>query len=346
MRETFSINHEYLRQLIDKTRVSRKNLADAIGISASSLNAYCTGRTDPMPETIIKLAYYFAVPVDVLLGRCSEEEFNDILKDYSSNFMKLRSQDYKAYFIDQKLDPENEIFTGSGSWKENFSSPWPNNLLDTIFKESIELLLDDKQMEGLETAIKSLSEREACYVYLYFREGFTLNEIGLKYNLTKERVRQILAAAIRKLRHPSRVQFIRYGIKGSEMQRELKALELEFEAKKSRLECLIESADKRARELDAWIKDKETAVENLNKTLIKTIDIDDLSVRSYNCLRRAGIDTIDDLISFVALGPNGGLPKVRNLGKASVTEILNYLKDKRNVDYFPLYKGYYLEKLH
>ena len=49
-----------------------------------------------------------------------------------------------------------------------------------------------------------------------------------------------------------------------------------------------------------------------------TIDYLDLSVRSYNCLKNAGIKTIEDLISL----SEGELMKVRNLGKKTFDEVV------------------------
>ena len=51
--------------------------------------------------------------------------------------------------------------------------------------------------------------------------------------------------------------------------------------------------------------------------LAMTIDDLELSVRSYNCLKRANINTVDDLISK----SQGEMMKVRNLGKKSFEEV-------------------------
>ena len=47
----------------------------------------------------------------------------------------------------------------------------------------------------------------------------------------------------------------------------------------------------------------------------------DLSVRSYNCLKRAGINTLGDIKS------EEQLKQVRNLGKNSFQEVLNLLRE-------------------
>lgn len=57
------------------------------------------------------------------------------------------------------------------------------------------------------------------------------------------------------------------------------------------------------------------------KVLEMTIEELDLSVRSYNCLKRAGINTVEDLIN----NSEEDMMKVRNLGRKSLEEVINKL---------------------
>jgi DNA-directed RNA polymerase subunit alpha len=57
------------------------------------------------------------------------------------------------------------------------------------------------------------------------------------------------------------------------------------------------------------------------KVLEMTIEELDLSVRSYNCLKRAGINTVEDLINK----SEEDMMKVRNLGRKSLEEVINKL---------------------
>jgi len=61
----------------------------------------------------------------------------------------------------------------------------------------------------------------------------------------------------------------------------------------------------------------EKEQEQKTKVLEMTIDELDLSVRSYNCLKRAGINTVDELIQRDEVD----MMKVRNLGKKSLDEV-------------------------
>lgn len=66
---------------------------------------------------------------------------------------------------------------------------------------------------------------------------------------------------------------------------------------------------------EVW-KGDET--ESREKILNMTIEELDLSVRSFNCLKRAGINTVDDLINK---SPDE-MMRVRNLGKKSLEEVI------------------------
>ena len=65
----------------------------------------------------------------------------------------------------------------------------------------------------------------------------------------------------------------------------------------------------------------EKAETQRDKVMEMTIDDMDLSVRSYNCLKRANINTVEDLISKT----EEELMKVRNLGRKSLEEVINKL---------------------
>ena len=65
----------------------------------------------------------------------------------------------------------------------------------------------------------------------------------------------------------------------------------------------------------------EKAEDKIDKVLQMTIEELDLSVRSFNCLKRAGINTVEDLISKT----QEDMMKVRNLGHKSLEEVINKL---------------------
>ena len=79
-------------------------------------------------------------------------------------------------------------------------------------------------------------------------------------------------------------------------------------------------------DLSDEISSRSTVVEKSettqDKVLEMTIEELDLSVRSFNCLKRAGINTVEDLISK----SEEEMMKVRNLGKKSLEEVISKLQ--------------------
>ncbi len=98
-----------------------------------------------------------------------------------------------------------------------FAQGEDNRLLDVIQDDrqpspDTTLMSESLRVE-VRRALASLSEREAEVIRLYFgldrEHSLTLEEIGEKFNLTRERVRQIKEKAIRRLRHASRSKQLR-----------------------------------------------------------------------------------------------------------------------------------------
>jgi RNA polymerase primary sigma factor len=87
-----------------------------------------------------------------------------------------------------------------------------NSLLDVLENDGEQTpdneLMNDSLRREVQRALSTLTQREADVITLYFglngEHSMTLEEIGEKFNLTRERVRQIKEKAIRRLRHTSR----------------------------------------------------------------------------------------------------------------------------------------------
>lgn len=76
---------------------------------------------------------------------------------------------------------------------------------DSLIKESL--------LKEIQRSLSTLTEKERQVLYLYFgigmNHGLTLEEIGLKFDLTRERVRQIKERAIRRLKQSSRSKLLK-----------------------------------------------------------------------------------------------------------------------------------------
>ena len=79
-------------------------------------------------------------------------------------------------------------------------------------------------------------------------------------------------------------------------------------------------------DLSAEAKNAEIMVDREETVMTKILDMSieelDMSVRSFNCLKRAGIDTVGDLTNRT----EEDMIKVRNLGKKSLEEVIQKLQ--------------------
>ena len=167
--------------------------------------------------------------------------------------------------------------------------PYPDNLLYDIFGGEWEFPRPGDFDGSLEYVLRTLTERERRVLDFRYKEGLTLEEIGKRECVSRERVRQIHAKSLRKLRPPERLNYLKYGVSGTIARK-------------------AESA-------------REAVLASLPKPDVKPEDITleelELSVRSYNCLKRAGMNTLREISKMTF----DELCHVRNLGKKSVDEI-------------------------
>ncbi|MBQ7213398.1 MAG: RNA polymerase sigma factor RpoD/SigA [Bacteroidales bacterium] len=91
-----------------------------------------------------------------------------------------------------------------------------NNLLDVLVNNDSPIadrsLINESLAKEIDRSLATLTERERDIVRLFFGIGtqeMTLEEIGEKFGLTRERVRQIKEKAIRRLRHTSRSKLLK-----------------------------------------------------------------------------------------------------------------------------------------
>lgn len=133
---------------------------------------------------------------------------------------------------------------------------------------------------------ETLNERETYILYSFYRDRMRMCDIGTRYGIKAERCRQIREKAIRRIRHPSRYRYLKYGM-----------------------------AEVAKRDMEP---PKDIPI------IQQTIDELDLSVRAFNCLKRANVQTVEDLTHL----SRSDLMKVRNMGKKSIAEVEKKLADK------------------
>lgn len=209
---------------------------------------------------------------------------------------------------------------------------YPLNLIAAVFeldfeneddKELFENISEIEDINGsAEYVLHTLSVREQQILKYRFVEKLTYEDIGKSQNInvTRERVRQIEVRALRKLRHPDKSKYLKFGVKnilqGCREAYCEKICEIE-----EKLITLCKLTEKSADEVMKHYKD--TADLKRYREESESISHMKLSVRPYNCLARAGCETVEDVAS---LGVDG-LDRLRNLGKHSKQEVIYKLKE-------------------
>lgn len=166
--------------------------------------------------------------------------------------------------------------------------PYPDNLLYDIFGGEWEFPRPGDFDGSLEYVLHTLTERERRVLDFRYKDGLTFEEIGKRECVTRERIRQIHAKSLRKLRHPDRLNYLKHGVSGVIARKTENAREAALAS------------------LPKPDKPEDIPLEELG-----------LSVRSYNCLKRAGMNTLHDVAEMTF----DELCNVRNLGKRSIDEI-------------------------
>jgi RNA polymerase primary sigma factor len=150
----------------------------------------------------------------------SLNKINKAFSRLEQEFERPPSSDELATALDLSEDKVKDTMKISGrhvSVDAPFVDGEDNSLLDVMVnndspKADLILMRESLQRE-IERSLSTLSDREKDVVMLFFgigrQHGLTLEEIGTKFDLTRERVRQIKEKAIRRLRHNSRSKLLK-----------------------------------------------------------------------------------------------------------------------------------------
>lgn len=208
---------------------------------------------------------------------------------------------------------------------------YPYNLVEDVLQEECQDILDQDRIDGIEMAVSTLSEREQYVFGLRYQRELTLREAGVLLNVGPERVRQIQAKALRKLRTPSRIRLIKYGRSIVEAENEVNRLRAEL------AEIRRELMAEKERLLTEGLTEGEIESSELYSRDVIELD---LSVRAFNCLRRGGINTIGELIRAcqTAAREHGQTPieyfckTFRNMGRQTALEVIHKMWNVFGID--------------
>lgn len=168
----------------------------------------------------------------------------------------------------------------------------------------------------------NLTEREEGVLYARYVMGLDLIQTGHLYGVTRERIRQIEAKALRKVHgRKAAMRILKCGMEAYVEDRLEEYRERERERYDREIECFKQF----------WIEDhpnghletpnEEEARQMRDARMARPIEELDLSVRAYNCLKRRGLNTVGEVIDFVQQGPPEWYRRVRNLGVKSADEV-------------------------
>jgi len=145
----------------------------------------------------------------------SLNKISKTFSDLEQRFQREPSTEELAEVLQITLEEVADTMKISGrhvSMDAPFAQGEENSLLDVLENESEEtpdsgLMIDSLRRE-VQRALSTLTQRESDVIAFYFglngEHAMTLEEIGEKFNLTRERVRQIKEKATRRLRNNSR----------------------------------------------------------------------------------------------------------------------------------------------
>lgn len=210
---------------------------------------------------------------------------------------------------------------------------FPHNLLAYIFEHKSSFRIPEVVtrdiIDGIHFACLSLNDKQQAALYLRFECHQTLDKIGQRFSLSGTQIENIISKSIHTWFKTDDIKYIEYGMKG--YVNHLVITKAKALAGNSILEEYQRGYEDGYE--DGCNNSKGASIQQNNSHLIyMPVEELDLSVRSYNCIKRAGIDTVQDLISRT----EEDMLRVRNLGKKGIDEIrdklstlgLSYLDEK------------------
>ena len=149
----------------------------------------------------------------------SLNKINKAFSKLEQQFEREPTADELAEVLDLPIDKVSDTMKVSGR-HVSMDAPFANGEESILFDVLVNLdspkadtgLMNESLSKEIDRALSTLTERERDVVKLFFgiglNHGLTLEEIGDKFDLTRERVRQIKEKAIRRLRHSSRSKLL------------------------------------------------------------------------------------------------------------------------------------------
>lgn len=216
-----------------------------------------------------------------------------------------------SYLLQSIFGYRGQVAIGLDDYWESIANALPKSrtqLMDGALHYIVEAgrpgilpALGDDIKESVDEALALLSEREQRVIRRRFGlnedgKSQTLDEVAASFPATRQRIRQIEAKAMRKLRHPAR-------------SRRLK----KFVTPYSETLCQLGNALYPSKLAETF----SVAAEIDQALLEKSVDDLELSIRAFNCLKNADIQTVKKLV----LKTKQEMLATKNFGRKALDEI-------------------------
>ena len=294
-------SYDRFKHLLENAGLNPYRLAELLGLWSEELErCYGTRYGYPALSTVVRVADFFAVPIDFLTGRCTEEEAKNLLENYAKSVKTIRA-----------------------SFGQAFEEPWPYNLITDLYFEPLDGPLTDDQQKGLDHALSKLDSRERNIIIIRYQTKDAYAIVARRWGVTLERVRQLYTRAMSKLRAPLNRSMILLGLERSRKEGELAKREQEIAAAWVELEQEQDQINSlRAKFGEEKMRLLEKSPERMrHEVVLEQIGIEKLglSLRAYNCLtRHVGVRTVAELIKK----SKKDLQSARTLGPTTYEEIV------------------------
>lgn len=195
---------------------------------------------------------------------------------------------------------------------------YPNNLLRQLFPgEQFDNLADDSGIALDYVISKTMSESDALLLKMRYKENMTYADIAKAVGNSSSTVSHSIRKAERKLSQPIRKKKIRLGMHN--------LFKYVIECEENRLEAIYRRKISSLERANAILRQEKYIPESPEPDIIdEGIDVLDFSVRCYNVLRRANIQTVRDLVETEP----EKIINLPNLGRKSLEELLDVLFEK------------------
>ncbi len=283
---------------------------------AQNIRLFCTANNLTLRDFMGLVGVSEATLNNWLRGSCLPDETSQrvLEKVFNAKFDKICSCIVTARFLLDRVVTIEDVFPYNCIISASFGvSSGTDALLRYEYSNDDEFDFNYRKIspEVFDQIFGTLNYREQMIIEMRYRDSYTLEDVGKKVELTRERVRQIECKALRK---------INFGVEKFIRKTRLDLEELQTEnAQLRQYIAALEAA--KSIDTSAPAVTRPAVLPSALDTCIEDLDF---SVRTYNCLKRARINTIQDIVNYTA-----GFERIRNLGRKGIDEIASKIAELR-----------------